>query len=278
MQLKMHVLQKLLDESFNEDYGIKGDITSDALISGNKQIEFTINSRQDLTICGIQVAQYYLGKYSSVKYKANFKDSDKVKKGEPIIAGYGDAKEILLIERVILNYMQHLSGIATITNLYVEQVAGTKAKICDTRKTTPMLRRLQKYAVLCGGGYNHRLALDSSILIKDNHIAICGGVTEAIRQAKKYNPHYAKIEIECDTIKQVAESIAEGVDIIMLDNMSVEEIKEALNIINGRAIVEASGNISLETVRNIANTGVDIISVGKITHSAQAVDIGLDIS
>jgi nicotinate-nucleotide pyrophosphorylase (carboxylating) len=140
-----------------------------------------------------------------------------------------------------------------------------------------MLRQLQKYAVTCGGGHNHRLALDSSILIKDNHIAICGSVTLALKMAKKHNPHYAKIEIECDTLEQVKEAIAEGVDIIMLDNMTTTQIQSAISIINGKAIVEASGGVSLSTVQEIAKTGVDIISVGKITHSVDSVDIGLDI-
>ena len=182
-----------------------------------------------------------------------------------------------MLERVILNYMQHLSGISTYTHSFVQRVNNTNVKIFDTRKTIPLHRQLQKYAVRCGGGHNHRLCLDSSILIKDNHIAICNGVTNAIKKAQKQNPHYSKIEIECDNINQVKEAVLMGVDIIMLDNMSLEQIKEAVHIINNKAITEVSGNVSLDNVDNIAKTGVDMISIGKITHSAPASDIGLDI-
>jgi nicotinate-nucleotide pyrophosphorylase (carboxylating) len=277
MQLQINTIRDLLDSSFKEDFGIKGDITSDSVIKKQSQIKFAINSRHDIVICGIQIAQYYLDNYSGVKYKIHKNDSDIAKPGEVIISGTGNAREILLIERIILNYLQHLSGISTLTNQYVLKTKGTKAKILDTRKTTPMLRTLQKYAVTCGGGYNHRLCLDSAIMIKDNHIAICGGIDIAIQNAKKHNPHYTKIEVECDTLEQVKKALHEEVDIILLDNMSTDQIKEAIKIINGRAAIEASGNVSLETVETIAKTGVDYISVGKITHSAPSADIGLDI-
>lgn len=277
MQLQINTLKNFLDNSFKEDYGICGDVTSNATIDSNAKIDFQINARTPLTVCGIQIAEYYLNEYSSIQYKIHQRDSSKLTAPGVIISGTGSAREILMLERIILNFMQHLSGISTLTDAFVQLTDGTKAKIHDTRKTTPMYRQLQKYAVRCGGGYNHRLCLDSSILIKDNHIAICGGITKALKSAKLHNPHYAKIEIECDTLEQVQEAINENVDIIMLDNMSISQINEAIKIINGRATIEASGNVSLETVRDIANTGVDIISVGKITHSAPAVDIGLDI-
>lgn len=277
MQLNCNIIKNLLDSSFKEDFGIKGDITSDSVIDKQTEIEFAINSRQDAVLCGIQVAKYYLDNYSSIKYKIHKNDSDIIKNGDTLISGQGNAREILLVERVILNYMQHLTGISTLTNKFVKKTRGTKAKILDTRKTIPMLRPLQKYAVTCGGGFNHRLTLDSSIMIKDNHIAICGGIIKAIQNAKKHNPHYAKIEIECDTINQVKEALKEGVDIILLDNMSIDQINESINIIGQKAKIEASGNVSLETVESIAKTGVDYISVGKITHSAPSADIGLDI-
>ncbi len=277
MQLQIRTLRKLLDDSFKEDYGIKGDITSEAMINAETQVNFAINARQNLILCGVQIAQYYFDEYSSIKYKIHHTDSQTIKENTVIISGSGFATEILLLERIILNYMQHMSGIATTTSQYVELVKNTKAKIFDTRKTTPMLRQLQKYAVVCGGGYNHRLSLDSGILIKDNHIAICGSITKALQKAKQYSPHYTRIEIECDTIEQVKESLIAGVDVIMLDNMSPEQIHQAVKLIDGRAIIEASGNVSLDTVRDIAATGVDVISVGKITHSATSVDIGLDI-
>jgi nicotinate-nucleotide pyrophosphorylase (carboxylating) len=277
MQLQLRTLHQLLDASFKEDYGTKGDITSNTVISSGTEVKFAINARQNLVLCGIQIAQYYFKEYSSIKYQIHHSDSETVKENATIISGSGEAREVLLLERIILNYLQHLSGIATTTSKYVELVRETKAQIFDTRKTIPMLRQLQKYAVTCGGGYNHRLSLDSSILIKDNHIAICGGVTKALKKAKLHRPHYTRIEIECDTIEQIKESLAEGVDIIMLDNMSIDQIHEAVKLIGDKAIIEASGNVSLETVKAIAHAGVDIISVGKITHSPISADIGLDI-
>ncbi|MDP4709216.1 MAG: carboxylating nicotinate-nucleotide diphosphorylase [Rickettsiaceae bacterium] len=277
MTLQINVLKDSLDISFKEDYGIKGDITSDSVIDKESQVSFEINTREEIIICGLQIAQYYFDTYSSIKYKLHCKDSDLIQAGSVILSGSGSARELLLLERVVLNYLQHISGISTVTHAFVQKIKGTKAKIFDTRKTTPLYRSLQKYAVLCGGGHNHRLCLDSSILIKDNHIAICGGITKALEKAKANNPHYAKIEIECDTLEQVAEAASFGVDIIMLDNMSIKQIIEAISIIDNRAIIEVSGNVSLETVADIAKTGVDMISIGKITHSAPSVDIGLDI-
>jgi len=277
MPLQINLLKDSLDMSFKEDYGIKGDITSNSVIDQESQVSFEINTREEIIICGLQIVQYYFDTYSSITYKFHCKDSDLVQANSVILSGHGPARELLLLERVILNYLQHISGISTATYTFVQKINGTKAKIFDTRKTTPLYRTLQKYAVVCGGGHNHRLCLDSSILIKDNHIAICGGITKALQKAKANNPHYAKIEIECDTLEQVAEAVNIGVDIIMLDNMSIKQIIEAISIIDNRAIIEASGNVSLETVEDIAKTGVDMISIGKITHSAPSVDIGLDI-
>lgn len=277
MQLQINSLKDFLDKSFQEDYGVKGDVTSDAVIDPLSEASFSINAREEMILSGLPIAQYYLDQYSSIEYSVHKKDADLIKPQETIISGHGYAKEILLLERIILNYLQHLSGVATLTHKFVKKTIGTKAKVFDTRKTTPLYRKLQKYSVTCGGGYNHRLCLDSSILIKDNHIAICGGITKALQSAKLNNPHYAKIEIECDTLDQVSESINQGADIIMLDNMSIEQILQAIKIIDKRAIIEASGNVSLETIEAIAKTGVDMISVGKITHSAPSIDIGLDI-
>ncbi len=277
MQLNIRLIKNILDKSLQEDFGINGDITSSSVIDDNQSVNFKINAREDIIISGTDIAKYYLDEYSQINYRILKTDSQEVNKGDVIIEGSGSAKEILLLERIILNYMQHLSGIATLTNKFASQIKGTKAKIADTRKTTPGLRSLQKYAVRCGGGVNHRLCLDSGIMIKDNHIAICGSIKKALKLAKANNPHYAKIEIECDTLQQVDEALSAGADIIMLDNMSIEEMQEAVVLIKNRAIIEASGNISLENVKQIAQTGVDIISVGKITHSAPSVDIGLDI-
>lgn len=277
MQLQINTISDLLDRSFKEDFGTKGDITSHATIDSHKTVSFAINARQPLILCGSQIAEYYFDKYSSIDYQIHFDDSDSISESTSIITGHGFAREVLLLERIILNYLQHLSAIATTTNQFVKLAQGTKARICDTRKTTPTLRSLEKYAVTCGGGFNHRLTLDSSILIKDNHIAICGSIKEALERAKLAAPHYTKIEIECDTLAQVEEAVRYGADIIMLDNMSVEEIRESVEIIGNNAVIECSGNISLDTVEEIAGIGVDIISVGRITHSAKSVDIGLDI-
>lgn len=277
MQLQLNMIKDFLDLSLKEDFGIKGDITSNSIINQADQVEFTINCREDAIICGTSIAEYYFRTYSSINFNILISDGAHVKAGTQVITGIGNAREVLLLERIILNFMQHLSGVATLTGKYVAKIAGTKARIYDTRKTLPSLRMLQKYAVTCGGGHNHRLALDSSILIKDNHIAIAGNIGLAIKKAKTNTPHYAKIEIECDTIEGVREAITEGVDIIMLDNMNIQQITQAIKIINGQATIEVSGGINLDTVTEVAKTGVDVISVGKLTHSAPAIDIGLDI-
>jgi nicotinate-nucleotide pyrophosphorylase (carboxylating) len=279
MQLPIQLLSHFFDNSLKEDVGIGGDITSEALLLNmkNHKVRFVINTRDDIVLSGLDIAEYFLQRHSNISYTKNFCDGDRVKKQSNIIEGEGNPLDILRLERVILNYLQHLSAVATLTHKYVSAVDGTGVKIYDTRKTIPGLRILQKYAVRCGGGYNHRLALDSSILIKDNHIAICGGVHNALTMAKKSAPHYTKIEIECDTISQLREALDNGVDIIMLDNMSISELQEAVRINNKVAVLEVSGGVMLDNVRQIALTGVDMISVGKLTHSASAVDIGLDI-
>ncbi len=276
MQLSTNIIKNTLDESYREDFGINGDITSEAVIDEAIEIDFKISAREDIILCGANIAEYFFNK-TNIHYQLHKKDSNEVSAGNVIISGHGNARDILRLERVILNYLQNLSGVATLTNKYVQQIKGTKTKIYDTRKTIPNLRRLQKYAVRCGGGYNHRSSLDSSILIKDNHIAICGGVAKALKKAKLVKQHYSNIEIECDLISQVKEAVEEGVNIIMLDNMTLDKIIEAIKIIDKRSIVEVSGGVNLENISAIAAAGVDIISVGKLTHSARSVDIGLDI-
>lgn len=277
MQLQLTPIKNFLDYTLSEDLGIGGDITSKYLIDKNKNIKFLITPREEMIVCGCDVAQYFFDNHSNIKYQFLANDGDKLTAEKPIITGSGSATEILMLERTILNYLQHLSGIATLTNQYVQKITNTKTKICDTRKTIPGLRTLQKYAVICGGGNNHRLALDSSILIKDNHIAICGSIENAIQKAKKFTPHYTKIEVECDNLDQVEKAVNCGVDIIMLDNMTLNQINDAIKIINGRCLIEVSGGISIETIEEISNTGVDYISIGRLTNSARAVDIGLDI-
>lgn len=277
MQPLINIIKDFLDTSLKEDLGINGDVTSEIVLNKDKKIKFQIQARENLILCGDFIAIYYLQNYSHINFKMRYKDGDNVSAGEVILIGEGYAQEIFRLERVILNFVQYMSGIATLTSNYVAAIAGTNAKIYDTRKTIPMWRTLQKYAVRCGKGHNHRATLDSCIMIKDNHIAAAGGITNAVLLAKQYAPHHMKIEVECDTLKQVQEVLALGVDIIMLDNMTPGQIKEAVLLIKGQAIVEASGGMSLENVREIAKAGVDVISVGKLTHSANSVNIGLDI-
>ena len=277
MQPLINIIKDFLDTSLKEDLGINGDVTSEIVIHKNRKIKFQIQARENLILCGDFIAIYYLQNYSQVNFKMRYKDGDAVPAGEVILTGEGYAQEVFRLERIILNFVQYMSGVATLTNEYVKAIEGTNAKIYDTRKTIPMWRMLQKYAVRCGKGYNHRSTLDSCIMIKDNHIAAAGGITNAVLLAKQHAPHHMKIEVECDTLKQVQEVLALGVDIIMLDNMTPLQIKEAVALIKGQAIIEASGGMSLENVREVAKAGVDVISVGKLTHSANSVNIGLDI-
>ncbi|MFM9153831.1 MAG: carboxylating nicotinate-nucleotide diphosphorylase, partial [Methylocystis sp.] len=211
------------------------------------------------------------------KYDNILIDTALVNSGDIIARINGSATSILAAERVALNFLGHLSGISTLTAKYVSQISHTHAKICDTRKTTPNLRALEKYAVSCGGGVNHRFGLDDAILIKDNHIAVAGGVAAALRAAKQKIGHLVKIEIEVDTLDQLHEALSEGVDVVLLDNMSIPQLAEAVRMINKQALSEASGGISLDTVAAVAETGVNMISVGALTHSAPVLDVGLDI-
>ena len=205
-----------------------------------------------------------------------FSDGDRIKKGDVIAEVWGKTRTILSGERVSLNILQRLSGIATLTSMYNDKIQGTKAKIVDTRKTTPCLRFMEKYAVRTGGGGNHRFGLFDGILIKDNHIKAVGGIKESVTRAKKGH-HLLKIEVEVETLDQLREAIEAGADVVMLDNMPVHEMKEAVTLVKGRVLIEASGNVTLENIKDIADTGVDFISAGALTHSAPAADISLKI-
>lgn len=277
MQLTISQLAHYFDLHLSEDLGVGGDITSDSVIREKRNIDFHVVSREEMVVCGLAVSDYYFQRHSSINYSNNAQDKEFVSAGTVLISGKGDAHEILKIERIILNYLQHLSSVATLTRQYVNKVSKYKAKICDTRKTIPGIRSLQKYAVYCGGGSNHRYTLDSGILIKDNHISICGSIAAAVVNAKAYGPHYSRIEVECDTLNQVEEAIEVGADIIMLDNMSNAMISQAISIIQNKAIIEVSGGVTLDNVGEIAKLGVDYISIGRLTHSMKSVDIGLDI-
>lgn len=267
---------KWIDLWLLEDIG-GCDLTVQTMIGEEDQGKFHMNAREPLVVAGIGVAARVFQRYDpSLRVDVHVRDGDKVDKGTILLTVSGCARSVLTAERTSLNILQRLSGIANETARYVEAIAGTKARLIDTRKTTPGLRMLEKHAVTCGGGLNHRLSLDNGVMIKDNHIAICGSITAAVERVRKTLPVLTKLEVECDRLEQVREALQAGADVIMLDNMSVPDMREAVAIVNGQAKVEASGGIRIETIRPIAETGVDYISTSKINQSAPAVDIGLD--
>lgn len=264
--------------ALDEDLGRAGDITSLATIPAEKQATAVIAARQQGVIAGLPMAAMAFALIDpALRFQPLAEDGGSVAPGDVVARISGGARGILSGERVALNYMGRLSGIATLTARYAAQVAHTRAHICCTRKTTPGLRAFEKYAVRCGGGMNHRFGLDDAFLIKDNHIAVAGGVVAALRAAKRVAGHLVKIEIEVDTLEQLRAVLGEGADVVMLDNMSLVQLREAVALIGGRIRTEASGGVNLETVRAIAETGVDLISVGALTHSASVLDLGLDI-
>lgn len=264
--------------ALSEDIG-KGDVTSIITIDKEQVISFKIITKQEIIVCGIDIAKkVFLVLDDKLNLSSSFNDGDKLEQGDTILTGKGNARSIMAAERVALNLLRQSCGVATMTNIYANKIKGYKAKILDTRKTIPGLRELQKYAVTIGGGYNHRFRLDDGVLIKDNHIAICGSVTTAVKNARKHVPALTKIEVECDTLQQVEEAIAAGADIIMLDNMDNATMEKAVKLTNGRVPLEASGNVTLETIVDIAKTGVDFISSGKLTNAPMPVDLGLEVS
>lgn len=268
--------EKLIDLWLTEDIGAC-DLTAQTMIEPHEQGHFVMNARESLIVAGIDIAARVFRKYDpTLEVQVHFADGARVEPGAVLLTVKGAARSVLTAERTALNLVQRLSGIANETAKYVEQIRGTKAQLIDSRKTTPGLRMLEKHAVLCGGGLNHRLALDNGVMIKDNHIAVCGSIKEAVARVRRKLPVLTKLEVECDRVDQVRDALAAGVDVIMLDNMSLPDMKEAVGLVDGRVKVEASGGIRLQTIRPIAETGVDYISTSKITQSAPAVDIGLD--
>jgi nicotinate-nucleotide pyrophosphorylase (carboxylating) len=228
-------------------------------------------------VAGIDVAARVFCKYDpQLKVTRFVKDGDKVEKGTRLLTVTGSARSILTAERTALNISQRLCGIATETARYNAEIAGTKTRLIDSRKTTPGLRMLEKHAVVCGGGLNHRLGLDNGVMLKDNHIVVSGGIAKAVASARKLLPILTKIEVECDRVEQVTEALQAGADVIMLDNMALEDMRTAVSMVAGKAKIEASGGINFKTIRAIAETGVDYISTSKITQAAPPVDIGLD--
>lgn len=270
-------IRPLVEAALREDIR-SGDITTNALIPLDARATAQMRMRENGVLSGIELAKCAFALLDAdVRFSQERSDGETLTKGDIILQIEGAARAVLTGERVALNFVQRMSGIATLTQQFVQQTEDTKAVIADTRKTTPGLRVLEKYAVRCGGGSNHRFALDDLILIKDNHIALCGGIAPAIERARKSIGHAVKIEIECDTLQQVREVVDARADILLLDNMNAEQVREAVGIVAGRALCEASGGVNLATVRGIAQSGVDIISVGALTHGARSLDIGLDI-
>jgi nicotinate-nucleotide pyrophosphorylase (carboxylating) len=255
-----------------------GDITTEALIPTHLRGKAAMNFRVEGIVCGLPLAKIAFETLdSSAQINVLVEEGALVAAGSPVLSVEAAGRALLSAERVALNFVQRLSAIATLTAQFVAATEGTKAKIADTRKTTPGLRLLEKYAVRCGGGSNHRYALDDLILIKDNHIALCGGISQAVEKARERIGHAVKVEVECDTLEQVEEAVASGADILLLDNMGPEILRSAIEIIGGRAVAEASGGVNLDTVRAIAQSGVDLISVGALTHGVRSLDIGLDV-
>ncbi|MBW3636456.1 MAG: carboxylating nicotinate-nucleotide diphosphorylase [Armatimonadetes bacterium] len=271
------LLHPFVENALREDLR-SGDITTDALIPAALRGVAAMNVRAPGVVCGLNLAQSAFRTLdASAQIEILAEEGQKVSAGTTVLRVEATGRALLSAERVALNFAQRLSGIATLTSQFVEAVAGTGAVIADTRKTTPGLRLLEKYAVRCGGGSNHRFALDDLILIKDNHIALCGGISQAVERARHSIGHAVKIEVECDTLQQVEEAVAARADILLLDNMGPDILKQAVAIIGGRALAEASGGVNLRSVRAIAESGVDLISVGALTHGAKSLDIGLDV-
>ena len=271
----MIMIDRLIEQALLEDIHT-GDITTLAVVPGRRPAEARLIAKEDMVVAGLATAGRVFSRLDpDVIFTPALADGACAPCGMIMAVVSGDAASLLMGERVALNLLQRMCGIATITARFVEAVSGTRARIVDTRKTTPGLRQLEKYAVRVGGGINHRTGLYDGVLIKENHIAAAGGISEAVRRARAYIPHTMKIEIETETLLQVDEALTAGADIIMLDNMSLDDMRSAVSAIAGRALVEASGGVNLERVRAIAETGVDIISVGALTHSPRAMDISM---
>src|SRR5581483_7750670 len=281
--LDPEIIYEAVNAALAEDIG-RGDITARSTVRPGQRARGRFMDTQDLVLAGLEVADTVFASFNfNLQIESSVVDGEQMEPGKVFARVTGDAQILLAAERVALNFLQRLSGIATITHRYVDAIAGTEAKIVDTRKTTPGLRLLEKYAVTVGGGKNHRLGLDDGVLIKDNHIALSGGVTEAVRRAREVAGHLHKIEVEVANFDQLGEALRAGADIIMLDNMTPEMVRQAVGIVNNaekdkrRTLLEASGGITLDNVRAYAEAGADLISIGALTHSAPAVDISFKI-
>lgn len=273
------ILAGLVQQALAEDLG-RGDITTQACVEPSVRGTAMLNAREPLVVCGLPVIEEVFSQIDLlVDIDPQVADADSVEADATVAILRGPAASILIGERVALNFMQRMSGVATMTRRYVDAVpGGCRTRITDTRKTTPGLRALERYAVRCGGGHNHREDLSSAVLIKDNHIAAAGGLTQAVLRAREYAPHTCRVECEVDSQEHLEEAMAAGVDIVMLDNFSDAQVQDAVAFIDGRAIIEVSGGITLERIPVLAELGANVISVGALTHSSPACDLGLDWS
>jgi nicotinate-nucleotide pyrophosphorylase (carboxylating) len=271
------MIEPLVKSALLEDLGRAGDITTDAIISREKKWKGALVARQDGVLAGLDVARMAFKLMDpSIRFEAKKSDGSKIKPNDVLAVINGSAAAIITAERVALNFLSHLCGVATATRQLVDAVKPHKTRICCTRKTTPGLRALEKYAVRAGGGSNHRFGLDDAVLIKDNHIAVAGGVRQAVDLARANIGHLVKIELEVDTLEQLREALTLPIDVVLLDNMDPAILKKAVAMVKGRVTTEASGRVTAANVKAIAASGVDMISVGWITHSAPILDIGLD--
>ncbi len=277
-QLSRIIVERAVTAALEEDLGLAGDLTSQATLAPTDMAVAVLSAREPGIIAGLDLAAgafRLIG--TGVRFEPKVRDGDRIEAGAGVAMVSGPARLVMSAERVALNFLNHLSGIATLTGRFADEVAGTGAQICDTRKTTPGLRAFQKYAVRCGGGSNHRFSLDDAILIKDNHIAVAGGVTAAYRAAAAFAGHLVAIEIEVTSLSELDEALAAGARLILLDNMDNDTLRQAVALNDGRAKLEASGGVKLDRVRSIAETGVNFISTSQITMAAPPLDLGLDV-
>ncbi|NCO41796.1 MAG: nicotinate-nucleotide diphosphorylase (carboxylating) [Armatimonadetes bacterium CG_4_10_14_3_um_filter_66_18] len=272
------VTKELIERALQEDLG-SGDLTTDSIVPADHRATATITAKAAGVVAGLfMVERTFHALDDEVSMEANVTEGQGVAPGDVVATVRGPARALLMGERTALNFLQRLSGTATRTRQFVEAVAGTGARVCDTRKTVPGLRVLDKYAVRAGGGTNHRLGLFDAVLIKENHVLAGGGISAAVEEARRRIPHTAKVEVECESLADVREALDARVDILMLDNLPLAEMREAVKLVADRAVVEASGNVSLGSVRAVAETGVDLISVGELTHSVIALDLSMRIT
>lgn len=277
-QLPQFLIDGTVRAALAEDLGRAGDITSQAIVPPGTVMKAAIVARRDCVLCGLPLALSAFRLIDSrIQFDGAGTDGSTVGKGETVVAVTGEARAVLSAERVALNFLMHLSGVAAATARFQGMISHTKARITCTRKTIPGLRALQKYAVRCGGGSSHRYGLDDAILIKDNHVALCGSIAGALKAARASAGHLVKIEVEVDTLQQLEEALEAEADVILLDNMTPQTLRKAVEINQGRAVLEASGNVGIDTVTSVAETGVDFISTSRITMDASPVDFGLDV-